>query len=158
MLKSASSCSRVDRVSLIWCENITVLISVNGDLPDTQSHDAEMWGWDGDVSFIKSHHGGSCDGGPFEYLAGVLGPNTTHATVLLAHRYGRVQINGDEFDKEVCDDCLFELNDAADNVAPGSNRDLYLAFNRAVNSEEPGFDGYGVCSAKLSWVCNVANP
>ena len=135
-----------------------MLISVNGDLPDTQSHDAQMFGWYGSVRFLESTHGGLCDGDQFEAFYGVLGPNTTLATVQLAHRYSRVQINGDEFDKEVCDECLFELNDAADNVAPDSNRDLYLAFNRAVNSDEPEYDGYGVCSAKLSWVCNVANP
>ena len=135
-----------------------MLISVQGDHPDTQSHDAEMFGLLGNVYFFESIHGGPCDGGVFETLAGVLGPNTTRATVLLAHRYSRVQINGNEFDKEVCDECFFELNDAPDNVAPDTNRDLYLAFNRAVNSGEPGYDGYGVCSAKLSWVCNVANP
>ena len=135
-----------------------MLISEEGDFPDTQSHDAEMFGIFGNVYFFESYHGGSCDGYFVELLDGVLGLNTTHATVLLAHRYGRVQINGDEFDKEVCDECLFELNDAADNVAPDSNRDLYLAFNRAVNSEEQTHDSYGVCSVKLSWVCNVANP
>ena len=126
MLKSASSCSRVDQVSLNWCETITVLISGPGDDPDTQSHDAEMYGGkDGTVYFQGSNHGGSCNGQVLEMYFGVLGPNTTHATVLLAHRYGRVQINGDEFGKEVCDECLFELNDAADNVAPDRNRDLY---------------------------------
>ena len=133
-----------------------MLISAEGDAPDTQSHDAEMAGVDGSVIFSESTHGGSCDGETFEELN--FGSNTTRATVLLAHRYGRVQINGDEFDKEVCDECFFELNDAVDNVAPDSNRDLYLAFNRAVNSGEPEYDGYGVCSAKLSWVCNVADP
>ena len=129
-------------------------------MPDTQSHNAEMFGLYGDVFFQESKHGGLCDGELFEAFYGVLGlnTNTTLATVQLAHRYSRVQINGDEFDKEVCDECLFELNDAVDNVAPDSNRDLYLAFNRAVNSDEPEYDGYGVCSAKLSWVCNVANP
>ena len=135
-----------------------MLISEFGDQPDTQSHDAEMRGIFGNLYFFASTHGGPCDGKLFETLDGVLGPNTTLATVLLAHRYSRVQINGDEFDKEVYDGCFFELNDAADNVAPYSNRDLYLAFNRAVNSEELDEDGYGVCSAKLSWVCNVANP
>ena len=131
-----------------------MLISEQGDSPDIQSHDAEMVGWDdGYVYFLKSNHGGSCDGKTFENFGGVLGPNTTHATVLLAHRYSRVQINGDEFDKEVCDECFFELNDAADNVAPDSNRDLYLAFNRAIKSGKPEYDSYGVCSAKLSWVC-----
>ena len=133
------------------------LISAEGDYPDTQSHDAEMFGYNGDVYFVESSHGGSCDVDIFEKL-GVLGPDTTRATVLLAHRYGRVQINGDEFDKEVCNDCLFELNDADDNVAPDSNRDLYLAFNRVVISEGQNFDSYGVCSVKLSWLCNVANP
>ena len=135
-----------------------MLISGLGDDPDTQSHDAEMQGIYANLYFFASNHGDSCDGKTFETLAGVLGPNTTRATVLLAHRYSRVQINGDEFDKEVCDECFFELNDAADNVAPDSNRDLYLAFNRAVSSGEPEYDGYGVCCAKLSWVCNVANP
>ena len=140
------------------CETITVLISESGDVPDTQSHDAEMVGWSGRVAFYKSNHGDSCDGGVFDVQSGFLGPNTTRATVLLAHRYSRVQINGDEFDKEVGDECFFELNDAEDNVAPDSNRDLYLAFNRVVNSEEQNHDSYGVCSAKLSWLCNVANP
>ena len=135
-----------------------MLFSGPGDDPDTQSHDAEIYAQNDNVFFIESEHGGPCNGDRFETLLGVLGPNTTHATVLLAHRYSRMQINSYEFDKEMCDECFFELNDADDNVAPDSNRDLYLAFNRAVNSEETDTDSYGVCSAKLSWVCNVANP
>ena len=132
-----------------------MLISEGGDNPDTQSHDAQIAGGDGYVFLIGSTHGGPCIGwlidGP-----DVLGPNTTRITVLLAHRYSRVQINGDEFDQEWCNECLFELNDATDTVGE-DNRDLYLAFNRRVISDQLG-DGYGVCSVKLSWVCNVANP
>ena len=136
-----------------------MLISGSGDDPDTQSHDASILGWsNGGVYLVESTHGGSCDGDTSILETVVLGPNTTHATVLLAHRYSRVQINGGEFDKEVGDKCSFELNDADDHVAPDSNRDLYIAFNRAVNSEEQSHDVFGVCSVKLSWVCNVANP
>ena len=69
-------------------------ISGTGDVPDTQSHDAEMATEYGSVIFVESTHGGSCDGETFEVLN--FGSNTTRATVLLAHRYGRVQINGDE--------------------------------------------------------------
>ena len=133
-----------------------MLISGSGDNPDTQSHDAQMAGGDGYVYLIGSTHGGPCKGAFIDGL-GVLGTNTTHITVLLAHRYSRVQINGDEFDHEWCDECLFELNDATDTVGE-DNRDLYLAFNRRVISDYLEADGYGVCSVKLSWVCNVANP
>ena len=68
---------------------------------------------------------------------------------LLDDPRSRVQINGDEFDQEWFDECFFGLNDAADTVG-AEIRDLYLAFNRVVNSEYFYLDGYGVCSAKLS--------
>ena len=133
-----------------------MLISVTGDYPDTQSHDAEMLRFGSDLTFIESTHGGSCDGGFITNKSG--GFSAAHATVLLAHQYGRLIMNGDGIDEEWCDECAFELNDAVD-TSGAENRDLYLAFNRLVQNEVPGAgDGYGVCSAKLSWVCNVANP
>ena len=135
---------------------ITMLISGGGDDPDTQSHDAEMLATLDYLILLKSNNGGSCNGDT-EAQSSVFGPNTTSATVLLAHQYGRLMTNGDGFDMEVCDECFFELNDAADTVGE-ENRDLYLAFNRRVNSDYSVHDSYGVCSAKLSWVCNVAKP
>ena len=74
-------------------------------------------------------------------------PNTTRATIWLAHKYFRMKANGDfEYNFEDCATCPF---DAAEE-----ERDMYLSFNR-VNLEESDHTGHGVCSVKLSWICNV---
>ena len=134
-----------------------MLISEGGDSPNLQSHDAEMFGEASGTVVLLASYTQPCSGYPIDVQVGVLGPNTTRATVLLAHQYGRLIINGDELDKEWCNECFFELNDASDDQGP-ENRDLYLAFNRVINAARSESDGYGVCSVKLSWVCNVANP
>ena len=130
-------------------------VSGSGDA-GTQLHDAEVWGGFGNMFLDRKFNNPMCDGQSIKSYSGALGPSTTRITMLLAHHYGRVIINGNEVDEEVCDDCFFELNDTADEGPV--NNDLYFAFNRSVRNGYLQADGYGVCSAKLSWVCNVAKP
>ena len=131
--------------------------SVSGGDAGTQLHNAEVFGGYGNVLLNGKDNEPMCDGEAFKSYPGALGPSTTQITMLLAHHYGRVIINGNEVDEEVCDECFYELNDTVDTEGPVNN-DLYFAFNRSVRNGYLQADGYGVCSAKLSWVCNVANP
>ena len=95
---------------------------------------------------------GSCNSAEIERKTGAVGSATSAATFWLAHNYYRLKT--DTLDHELCDECLFDLNNGADDEGT-MNRDLYLSFNR-VNSGKADRNGYGVCFVKLSWVCNVA--
>ena len=106
----------------------------------------------GNVRVYRSGQG-SCDSSEIALHTDAVSSDTNHATVWLAHNYYRLKTN--RIDTEMCDECLFDLNDGADDEG-SVNRDIYLAFNRVISGRSDR-NGYGTCMVKLAWVCNVVN-
>lgn len=75
--------------------------------------------------------------------------NTNRIVIYVSNEFIRFT-DGKSFSFMVSDKCLFALNGQSDTGTV--NQDLYLSLNRVISKYTSRY-GYGVCNAKLSWVC-----
>lgn len=125
-----------------------------GDAGD-QDNDAEVMG---KHPYVAVYSSDLCNGDATLSRLGVAVDATadglvSRMTIYVSDKHVRIT-NDNGLDETLCHKCLFALNGQADASAGGPNQDIYLSLNRVISlSSAPQRVGFGVCSARLSWMC-----
>ncbi|KAH3736192.1 uncharacterized protein LOC127851674 [Dreissena polymorpha] len=121
-----------------------------GDYSD-QTNDAEIDAVFPNVYVRPSDH---CPDPPrllATYTDAVKLGSVNRITLFISNEHIRIT-NDQGLNQILCHKCLFALNGQPDPSVGGVNQDIYIALNRVIADRADRY-GFGVCSARLSWVC-----